>query len=95
MLVDIVPVGRSPRVKREASAALRSVYDCDVTVHDDQPIPGTAYDEGRDQYRAEDLIETVGRVGGGEKNIGITRATSTTAVGTTCLGSPTSTVTAP
>jgi len=59
-------------VKREASAALRSVYDCDVTVHDDQPIPGTAYDEGRDQYRAEDLIETVGRVGGGEKNIGIT-----------------------
>ncbi len=73
MLVDIVPVGEvTPRVKREASAALRSVYDCDVTVHDDQPIPDTAYDEGRDQYRAEDLIETVGRVGGGEKNIGIT-----------------------
>ncbi len=73
MLVDIVPVGEViPRVKREASAALRSVYDCDVTIHDDQPIPETAYDEGRDQYRAEDLIETVSRVGGGEKNIGIT-----------------------
>jgi len=73
MLVDIVPVGDvTPRVKREASAALRAVYDCDVTVHDDQPIPETAYDEGRDQYRAEDLIETVSRVGGGEKNIGIT-----------------------
>src|SRR6056297_3773373 len=73
MLVDIVPVGEvTPRVKREASAALRSVYDCDVTVHDDQPIPETAYDEGRDQYRAEDLIETVSRVVGGEKNIGIT-----------------------
>ena len=73
MLVDIVPVGEvTPRVKREASGALRSVYDCDVTVHDDQPIPDTAFDADRDQYRAEDLIETVTRVGGGEKNIGIT-----------------------
>jgi archaemetzincin len=73
MLVDIVPVGEvSPRVKREASAVLRSVYDCDVTVHDDQTVPETAYDDGRGQYRAEDLIEVVGRVGGGEKNIGIT-----------------------
>jgi len=81
-------------VKREASAALRSVYDCDVTVHDDQPIPGTAYDEGRDQYRAEDLIETVTRRAAAAKRIsGSLRATSTTAVGTTCLGSPTSTVT--
>ena len=73
MLVDIVPVGDvSPRVKREASAVLRSVYDCDVTVHDDQAIPENAYDDGRGQYRAEDLIEVVGRVGSGEKNIGIT-----------------------
>ena len=73
MLVDIVPVGDvSPRVKREASDVLRSVYDCDVTVHDDQPVPETAYDEGRGQYRAEELIETVSRVGSGEKNIGIT-----------------------
>ncbi len=73
MLVDIVPVGEvTPRVKREASAALRSVYNCDVTVHDDQPVPENAYDAGREQYRAEDLIEVVGRVGSGEKNIGIT-----------------------
>lgn len=96
MLVDIVPVGEvTPRVKREASAALRSVYDCDVTVHDDQPIPGTAYDEGRDQYRAEDLIETVAASAAAKRISGSLRATSTTAVGTTCLGSPTSTVTAP
>ena len=74
MFVDIVPVGDvTPRVKREASVALRSVYDCDVTVHDDQPIPDSAYDADRGQYRAEDLIETVGRVGsGGGKHIGIT-----------------------
>jgi len=73
MLVDIVPVGDvTPQVKREASGALRSVYDCDVTVHDDQPIPDSAFDADRSQYRAEDLIETVTRVGGGEKNIGIT-----------------------
>ena len=73
MLVDIVPVGEvTPRVKREASAALRSVYDCDVTVHDDQAVPENAYDSDRGQYRAEDLIEVVGRVGSGEKNIGIT-----------------------
>ncbi len=73
MLVDIVPVGEvSPRVKREASGVLRSVYECDVTVHDDQPVPETAYDGGRGQYRAEELIETVSRVGTGEKNIGIT-----------------------
>ncbi len=73
MLVDIVPVGEvSPRVKREASTALRSVYECDVTVHDDQPVPGEAHDDSRGQYRAEDLIEAVSRVGGGGKNIGIT-----------------------
>ncbi|WP_280535249.1 archaemetzincin family Zn-dependent metalloprotease [Halopenitus sp. POP-27] len=73
MLVDIVPVGEvSARVKREASSALRSVYGCEVTVHDEQSIPASAYDDGRDQYRAEDLIETVGQAGTGEKNIGIT-----------------------
>jgi archaemetzincin len=73
MLVDIVPVGEVPaRVKREASSALRSVYDCEVTVHDEQSVPASGYDEGRDQYRAEDLIEVVSRVGSGEKNIGIT-----------------------
>jgi len=73
MLVDIVPVGEvTPRVKREASTVLRSVYECDVTVHDDQPVPANAYDDTRDQHRAEDLIEVVSRVGSGEKNIGIT-----------------------
>lgn len=73
MLVDIVPVGDVPaRVKREASGALRSVYDCEVTLHDEQTVPAAAYDDGRDQYRAEDLIDVVDDVGTGEKNIGIT-----------------------
>jgi len=73
MLVDIVPVGDVPaRVKREASGALRSVFDCEVTLHDEQGIPADAYDDGRDQYRAEDVIEVVDRAGTGEKNIGIT-----------------------
>jgi archaemetzincin len=73
MLVDIVPVGEVPaQVKREASAALRSVYDCEVTVHDEQRVPEGAYDRSRNQYRAEQFIELVSRVGGGEKNIGIT-----------------------
>lgn len=73
MLVDIVPVGAVPaQVKREASAALRAVYDCDVAVHDEQAVPDGAYDRSRDQYRAEQFIELVSRVGGGEKNIGIT-----------------------
>ncbi|QZY00391.1 archaemetzincin family Zn-dependent metalloprotease [Halobaculum rubrum] len=73
MLVDIVPIGDvSAQVKREASAGLRSVYDCDVTVHDEQSIPEGAYDRSRNQYRAEQFIELVSRTGGGEKNIGIT-----------------------
>jgi archaemetzincin len=73
MHVDIVPVGDlSGQVKREASAGLRSVYDCEVTVHDAEPIPTGAYDANRDQYRAEEFIELASRVGGGEKNIAIT-----------------------
>jgi len=73
MHVDIVPVGDVPAVvKREASAGVRAVYDCDVTVHDDEPIPGDAYDSGRDQYRAEEFIELASRVGTGDKNIAIT-----------------------
>ena len=73
MLVDIVPVGEvSAQVKREASTALRSVYDCDVTIHDQQRIPEGAYDRSRNQHRAEQFIELVSRVGEGEKNIGIT-----------------------
>ncbi|MFP9190080.1 archaemetzincin family Zn-dependent metalloprotease [Natronosalvus vescus] len=73
MLVDIVPVGSVPAtVKREASAALRSVYDCDVTVNDSQSIPNGAYDSGRNQYCAETFIQLAERVGRGEKNIAIT-----------------------
>jgi archaemetzincin len=73
MLVDIVPVGDVPaQVKREASAGLRSVYDCDASVQEAQPIPEGAHDPNRDQFRAEDFIELVGRVGDGEKNIGLT-----------------------
>ncbi len=73
MLVDVVPVGDvSARVKRQASTALRSVYDCDVTIHDSQSVPSGAHDEKRDQYRAEEFIELAGRVGSGEKNIAIT-----------------------
>jgi archaemetzincin len=73
MHVDIVPVGELPAaVKREASAALRSVYDCDVTLHESQSIPDGAYDSSRNQYRAEEFIELASRVGSGEKNIAVT-----------------------
>ena len=73
MHVDIVPVGDVPAVvKREASAGLRSVYDCEVTIHDQQDIPDGAYDPGRQQHRAEEFIELASRVGSGEKNIAIT-----------------------
>jgi predicted Zn-dependent protease len=73
MLVDIVPIGEVPaQVKREASAALRSVYDCDVTVHDEQRLPEGAFDRSRNQYRAEEFIELTSRTGSGDKNIGIT-----------------------
>jgi archaemetzincin len=73
MHADIVPIGDVPAtVKRESSAVLRSVYDCDVTVHDSQSIPDGAFDQTRNQYRAEDFIELVSRVGTGDTNIGIT-----------------------
>lgn len=73
MLVDIVPIGEVPaHVKREASTALRSVFECDVTVHADQDIPEGAFDRSRSQYRAEQFIELASRIGAGEKNIGIT-----------------------
>jgi archaemetzincin len=69
MHVDIVPVGDLPAVvKREASSGLRSVYDCEVTIHDGQPLPDGAYDPDREQYRAEEFR----RIGSGEKNIAIT-----------------------
>ena len=73
MHVGIVPVGAVPaQAKREASGALRSVYDTDVTVHDEQDLPEGAFDSGRDQYQAEEFIELAGRVGTGDKNIAIT-----------------------
>ncbi|MDQ2051120.1 archaemetzincin family Zn-dependent metalloprotease [Natronolimnohabitans sp. A-GB9] len=73
MLVDIVPVGNvSANVKRAASAALRSVYDCDVTINDAQSVPNGAYDADRNQYTAETFIQLAERVGRGEKNIAIT-----------------------
>ncbi len=73
MLVDIVPVGNVPAtVKRAASSALRSVYDCDVTVNDAQSVPDGAYDPGRNQYCAETFIQLAERVGRGDKNIAIT-----------------------
>ena len=73
MHVDIVPVGDLPAaVKREASSGLRSVYDCEVTIHDSQPVPDGAYDPAREQCRAEEFIELASRVGDGEKNIAIT-----------------------
>ena len=73
MHVDIVPVGDVPAVvKREASSGLRSVYDCEVTLHDQQEVPDGAYDPGRQQYRAEEFIELASRIGSGSKNIAIT-----------------------
>ncbi len=73
MLIDIVPVGDvTGRVKREASSALRRIYDCDVMVHERQEIPAGSHDPNRDQHRAEDFIELASRVGTGEKNIAIT-----------------------
>jgi archaemetzincin len=73
MHVDIVPVGDVPAVvKREASAGLRAVYDCDVTIHKTEEIPAGAYDSSRDQYRAEEFIELASRIGDGGKNIAIT-----------------------
>ncbi|MFC7132141.1 MULTISPECIES: archaemetzincin family Zn-dependent metalloprotease [Salinibaculum] len=73
MHVDIVPVGEVDAVvKRQASSGLRTVYDCDVTVHDAQTVPSGSYDSSRDQYRAEEFIDLAKRIGDGEKNIAIT-----------------------
>jgi archaemetzincin len=73
MHVDIVPVGAvTAGVKREASAGLRAVYGCDVTVQNQQSVPSGSFDEGRNQHRAEEFIEMASRVGAGEKNIALT-----------------------
>jgi len=73
MRFDIVPIGDVPaRVKREASTALRSVFDGEVIVTDSQQVPEAAYDAGRDQYLAEEFIDLAARAGRGEKSIAIT-----------------------
>jgi archaemetzincin len=73
MRVDIVPVGDVPaNVKREASASLRSIYDCDVVVATEQPVPESAYDDARGQYRAAEFIDVATRAGNGDKTIAIT-----------------------
>ena len=73
MRVDIVPVGDVPaNVKREASASLRSIYDCDVVVATEQPVPESAYDDARGQYRAAEFIDVATRAGSGDKTIAIT-----------------------
>lgn len=73
MYVDIVPVGDIPaEVKREASSGLRSVFECDVSIHDTQSIPAGSFDEKRNQYRAEEFIELASHIGSGDKNIAIT-----------------------
>ncbi|MFB6106987.1 MAG: archaemetzincin family Zn-dependent metalloprotease [Halobacteriaceae archaeon] len=73
MRVDIVPVGEVPaNVKREASAGLRAVYDCEVSVAPSQSVPSGAYDSRRDQYRAEDFIDVATRVSEGQKTLAVT-----------------------
>ncbi len=73
MRVDIVPVGDVPAaVKREASTALRNVYEAEVSIASSQDPPESAYDAGRSQYRADALIDLASRVGTGSKNLAIT-----------------------
>jgi archaemetzincin len=73
MRVDIVPVGDVPAtVKREASAGLRGIFDCEVAVLPTQSLPDDAYDDARDQHRAEDFIELASRAGDGDKSIAVT-----------------------
>ncbi len=73
MRIDLVPVGDVPAtVKREASSALRSVYDSEVSVAPDQDLPSGSYDSGRDQYRAEAFIDLAATVSNGEKAVALT-----------------------
>jgi len=75
MRVDVVPIGDVPaQVKRQASTALRSVFGAEVSLQEAQALPPSAYDSGRDQYRAEELIDLASRIGSGQKNVGITTA---------------------
>lgn len=73
MRVDIVPIGDVPaNVKREASAGLRTIYDCDVSIAGDQPLPQDAHDDARGQYRAEAFIDLAARQGDGDRTIALT-----------------------
>jgi predicted Zn-dependent protease len=73
MLVAVVPVGEVPaRVKRAASDALRSIYECDVRIYDSQSVPAGAFDANRNQYSAESFIQLAEEVGDGDKNIAVT-----------------------
>lgn len=73
MRVDIVPVGDVPAaVKREATEALRSVLNCEVTVQVARSVSESTYDPKREQYRAEKFVELAARVGEGEKNLAVT-----------------------
>ncbi len=73
MRIDLVPIGDVPAsVKREASSALRSVYDVTVSVAQDQELPAGSYDSGRSQYRAEAFIDLAADVSRGEKAVGLT-----------------------
>mgnify|MGYP003852006005 CR=1 FL=1 len=73
MRVDIVPVGEvSAAVKREASSGLRAIYDCEVSVTAEQPLPAGAYDDTRGQYRASDFIDVASRAGSGDKTVALT-----------------------
>jgi len=72
MNVEIIPLGTVPsETIREACIGLRSVYNCDVTVREEQSIPDSTYDSNREQYRAYDLLESVRRIGTGNKRLGV------------------------
>jgi archaemetzincin len=75
MRIDIVPVGDVPAsVKRDASAGLRSVYDCDVFVRPEQRLPNDAHDDRRDQYKAEAFIDLATRVAESDTALAVTDA---------------------
>ena len=62
MLVDVVPIGEvTAQAKREISAALRTVYDADVSLADTQAVPEAAYDDARYWSRARSEERRVGK----------------------------------
>ncbi|MFB6185562.1 MAG: archaemetzincin family Zn-dependent metalloprotease [Halobacteriaceae archaeon] len=73
MRIEIVPVGDvTGAVKRDSADVLRDIYDADVYIHDQQSIPSTAYDSGRDQYLAEDFIDIATRTADADKALALT-----------------------